>query len=155
MMKNKRDIQQFLVWMRNGIAFCTTWFLMLWLVYNYVYGIKSISTENLIELLLFVTGGVFIFSLSFTRFFLKKWSFLKRLTCFMVLISIYECVVFYSAGWWQGSGTLGVWLGFVGIILCFYLLCIAIYHIYSKKQGELYTQALQDYQKKRSLEYGN
>ena len=36
MRNRKKDIIQFFVWMRNGIAFCTTWFLVLTLAYNYI-----------------------------------------------------------------------------------------------------------------------
>lgn len=35
-----------------------------------------------------------------------------------------------------------------------YFICIAIYRSYSKRQEEFYTQALQEYQKKRSTEIG-
>lgn len=154
MKNNKKDIIQFLLWTRNGIAFCTSWFLILWLLYNHTLNIENISTDSLIKMMLFVAGGVLIFSFTFTRVAIKKWNFLTRLNCFMILISVYQCVVFYCTGFWNAPGTLVEWLGFMGIILICYLLCIAIYRIYSKKQGELYTKALQQYQHKRSSENG-
>lgn len=154
-MKNyKKDMIQFLVWMRNGIAFCTSWFLILWLVYNHCLTIENISTDSLIKMIFFVVGGVFIFSLIFTRVLIRKWSFLRRLTCFIVLISIYECIVFYYTGLWGRSGTPVEWLAFIGIVLILYFLCIAIYRIYSKRKGAIYTLALQEYQQKRSIKYG-
>ena len=154
-MKNyKNDIIQFLVWMRNGIAFCTCWLLILLLLYNHHSGIKSIPTDFLIHMMVFITGGVFLFSFFFTRLFLRKWRFVTRLTCFMLLISIYECIAFYSLGLFVENGTFAQWLGFIGIVLLLYVICLAIYQSYSKKQGELYTQALKNYQIKRSSEYG-
>lgn len=154
-MKNtKKDVIQFLTWMRNGIAFCTSWFLILWLLYNYFYGIETITTAGLFRMLLFVTGGVFLFSVCFTRFIVKKWRFLTRLTCFMVLISIYECVSFYAMGLWGRRGSAWEWIGFAAVILILYVICIGIYKVYSKKQGEIYTRALQKYQYKRSVSHG-
>ena len=40
MYKYKEDFIKFLVWMRNGTAFCTIWFLILMLVYNSIYNIS-------------------------------------------------------------------------------------------------------------------
>ena len=154
MEKNRKDIKQFFTWMRNGIAFCTSWFLILELIYNYVYNIPTVSTESLIEMVLFVMGGVFLFSFFFTRLFIKKWSFLRRLTCFIFLFSIYECMFFYCVGFFSGSGTIAEWSCFIGIVLILYLSCIAIYQLYSKKKGRVYTLALQNYQQERSMENG-
>ncbi len=149
----KKDVIQFFVWMRNGSAFGISWFLVLWLMHNHVFGIEDIATDELIKMILFVVGGAFLFSVAFTRLFIKKWTFLGRLTCFMVLISVYECIAFYCTGFWRGNGTRVEWFAFIGIVLGLYFICIGIYQIYSKKQGELYTLALQEYQKKRSMEY--
>lgn len=153
MKKRKKDIIQFLIWMRNGTAFCTSWFLILWLIYNYSLNIEAISTDSLAKLLAFVIGGVFLFSSVFTRLFIKKWSFIKRLTCFMILISAYECAGFYYIGFFTGKGTPALWFCFAGIILLCYTSCVAIYQVYSRKQGKLYTQALQKYQQERGAEY--
>lgn len=154
MQKRKKDIVQFLVWLRNGTAFCTTWFLILLLVYSHFAGIRSISTDSLIKLVFWIMGGVFIFSLCFTRFFISRWSFTKRLTCFMGVISLYECLGFYSFGLFIGKGTISQWLLFIFIIFLLYLVSIMIYQGYSKKQGEIYTQALRQYQEKRGIEDG-
>ena len=53
MYKYKEDFIKFLVWMRNGTAFCTIWFLILMLVYNSIYNIPTISTNILIKLILY------------------------------------------------------------------------------------------------------
>lgn len=150
---NKKELVRFLAWMRNGIAFCTSWFLILWLLYNRLWKIEEIATDDLISMLLFVIGGVFIFSVIFTNVVLKRWRFMSRLNCFMILFSIYECIAFYHVGLWNGSGVLAAWFVFVGIILVSYLACSLIYRLYSRKKGDLYTQALQKYQQKRSDEH--
>lgn len=150
----KKDIIQFLEWTRNGVAFCTTWFLVLILAYNYFNGIQTISTDNLIKMVLWIIGGVLIFNLFFTRIIIAKWGFIKRLSCFMAVISIYECLGFYWLDFFSDRGTVIQWFIFVGIVLVLYLICVAIYHIYSKRQGEIYTQALKQYQQKRSMKNG-
>lgn len=142
----KRDIGQFFVWLRNGISFCVTWFLLLLLMRNQILDIDSLSTDSLLKMLLFVTGGVLIFSLIFTKVIIKKWRFVTRLTWFMILISIYECIGFYWLGLFEDKGTVIQWLIFAGIVLASYFISIGIYSQYSKKRGELYTQALQNYQ---------
>lgn len=154
MRNRKKDMIQFLEWMRNGIAFCTTWLFVLVLVYCYFSGIQSILTIGLIKMVLWIIGGVFFFNLFFTHLIITKWRFIKRLSCFMVVISVYECLGFYWLEFFSGVGTLAQWLAFVGIILVLYFICIAIYRRYSKRQEIFYTQALQEYQKKRSTENG-
>lgn len=154
MNNHKKNIAQFFVWMRNGIAFCVTWFLMLMLITNYIFHIESVSTNTLIKMVLFVIGGVFIFCLLFCRAIIKKWRFTPRLTCFIFSISIYECLGFYWIGIFRNIGTAAQWSIFIGIIIILYLICILIYRQYSKIQGEIYTQALYQYQHKRSMENG-
>lgn len=149
----KKDFIQFLEWIRNGIAFCVMWLLILWLIYNSAANIESIPTQKLVQLVFFVAGGVVIFSVLFTRFIIRKWSFLTRLSCFMVFISVYECMAFYYLGFWSGAGTVWMWGGFAGLILVLYFICIFIYNFYSKRRGALYTEALQKYQEQRSREY--
>ena len=153
MRSRKKDIIQFFVWMRNGIAFCTSWFLVLILVYNYICGNQTISTVNLTKMVFLVIGGVFVFNLFFTHLLITKLTFIKRLTGFMSAISIYESFWFYYLDFFSAEGVITQWIVFVVIILALYLICIVIYQNYSKRQGELYTQALQKYQEKRSKEH--
>ena len=150
----KKDIIQFLAWMRNGITFVTTWFLILILMYNHFFHIQTISTSSLTKLVCWIAGGVFIFNLFFTTLIIKKWSFIKRLTWFMSAMCLYECFGFYWLHFFQGRGTPIQWFIFIGIIFVLYLICIAIYQTYSNRQGEVYTQALQKYQQQRSREDG-
>lgn len=154
MHKQKEELIKFGAWMRNGTAFCTTWFLILMLIYNTIYNIPTVSTNILIKLVLLSIGGVFLFNLFFTGLFIKKWSFVKRLTGFILTISIYECFGFYQLTLFKSRGTVIEWLTFVGIVLFLYFCCIVIYQRYSNKQGELYTKSLEAYQQKRSVENG-
>lgn len=150
----KKDIVKFLVWLRNGFAFCTTWFLILMIARGYLLHVETISVNSLAKMLLLVLGGVFVFNVFFTELFIKKWSFTSRLTGFMLSVSIYESMGFYWIGLFAGKGTILQWLVFIGILCGLYFYCIGIYQQYSKKQGELYTQALQKYQEQRGIEDG-
>lgn len=154
MLSIKKEFIRFLVWTRNGIAFCTTWFLILILVYNKIFDIQAVSTDSLIKLMLWIIGGVLIFNLIFTRLIVKKMSFTVRLTCFMSVIGGYECIGFYWFDFIESDGKAFEWTVFVGIILVLYFICMALYTIYSKRKGELYTQRLKEYQLKRSMENG-
>lgn len=150
-MKNrKKNLVQFLVWMRNGTAFCVTWILILVLLFCRFSDRQMLSTDWLTKMVLFVAGGVFLFCLAFTKFVIKKWNFVARLTCFMLSIGLYEGVGFYVLGFWKNRGSGKQWFVFIGILLMMYFICITIYESYSKKQGDIYTQALQKYQQQRS-----
>lgn len=149
----KQQISQFFTWLRNGTCFCFTWFLLLLTLLYLYYGKDAISTLGLLKLFVLSFGGVLLFCLLFTSLFIKKWRFVTRLTCFMISITLYECIGFYWLGIFSTKGSLGQWGIFMAIVLCLYFICIAIYHQYSKKKGELYTMALQEYQEKRRLVY--
>lgn len=144
----KENIIQFLIWFRNGVAMVTVWLLLLVMIRNQIYGIDTIETAWLWKLVISVAGGVFLFCTAFTPLFIRRGSFQVRLTFFMLIISVYECVCFY----WIGIfGTKGTWIQyaiFAGIVLVCYFICTWIYSRYSKVQGELYTKALQDYQER-------
>lgn len=135
--------------MRNGIAFCTTWFLILGLLYCHIFNRQVVSVDSLTRLLFFVIGGVFLFNLLFTKLLIKHWGFVARLSCFMALISLYEGVAFYLIGLFQDKENFMQWGILIGIIFVLYVICIVIYQQYSKRQGELYTQALETYQQER------
>ena len=72
MKNNKNDIIKFFVWMRNGIAFCTTWLLIIWIAYCHISNQQQISVSMLTKLLFFVIGGVLIFNILFTKVFIKN-----------------------------------------------------------------------------------
>lgn len=149
----KQQLSQFFTWLRNGTCFCFTWLLLLITILNLYYRNNSISTSGLVKLFLLSFGGVLIFCLLFTSLIIKKWRFVTRLTCFMICITIYECIGFYWLGIFSVRGSLGQWGIFMGIVLVLYFISIAIYVGYSKRKGELYTLALQEYQERRNLKY--
>lgn len=153
-MKRKKDWIQFLIWWRNGSAFCISWFLVLWVVFNSTHGIEAIQTARLAKLVAVSVAGAFLFSFFFTGLFLKRWSFLGRLTGFIVTVSILEVVAFYWLELFIRTGTWQEWLGFAGIILVLYGICVLFYQGYSRRKGVLYTQALEQYKQKRSREHG-
>lgn len=154
-MKNsKKDIIQFMIWMGNGVAYAVSCFLILLLIYNKLCNHQAISTDGLIKMMVWAVGAVFIFSLLFTRFIIKKWNFMARLTIFMVSICLYEGAGFYWLRVFIRKDAVLQWLAFIGIVFALYLICVVIYLKYSKKQGEIYTQALRQYQKTRSIEKG-
>lgn len=151
MRNHKKDFLHFMVWMRNGISYSVSWFLILLLIYNKLCNHETISTDGLIKMVAWTVGAVFIFNLLFTRFIIKKWNFMTRLTIFMVSICLYEGAGFYWLRIFIRKDAAFEWLAFIGIVFVLYLICILIYQKHSKKQGEIYTQALQQYQQKRSM----
>lgn len=153
-MRNTRnEMIRFAIWMRNGVSFCITWFLLLILAYDYYFHIPNIAIVDLIKGVLLIIGGVLIFNVCFTRFMMKKVNFTARLTCFMGAISLYECLGFYWLGFFQGKGSAVQWLIFITIIFMLYAICILLYRRYSKKQGEIYTEKLIQYQRERRSEH--
>lgn len=152
MNKRKQDLIQFLKWMRNGISFLSTWFLILMLIFCTITDVKSIPTIILIKMLVWISGGVLIFNLIFTNVLINKWSFIQRLSVFMILISFYQCVGFYWFDFFTGTENIFQWLIYIAIVLVLYTISILIYHKISQKQGELYTDALKKYQQKRIVE---
>ncbi|MBQ8780607.1 MAG: hypothetical protein IJZ72_02885 [Oscillospiraceae bacterium] len=150
----KNEIKKFALWFRNGFAFCTAWFLILILMYCKLSGRETLSTESLAEMLLWTAGGVLIFCVMFTRLIFKGMSFALRLTVFMLGIGFYECAAFYSAGIFKKTGNAVQWGVFAAVIAVLYGACMLIYSLYSRKQGELYTNALKKYQQERKTENG-
>lgn len=145
---SKSAIKQLLIWFRNGFSFVTAWFLILLLTRNLMLDVGIISTEFLFKMLVSIAGGVFIFCVIFSSAVIKRWKFHTRLTVFMTAIGLYECACFYWMGLFSGEGTLLQYVIFVGIIMVFYLICMAIYYGHYKKRGELYTAALKRYQER-------
>ena len=146
---SREKIKKFLVWMRNGVSISFTWLALLLLILSTALGMETISVTVLVRLLVFVTGGVFLFTLLFSDVAIRKLGFVGRLTSFMLIFSIYEGVCFYLFGLFHGEGSFLQWLIFAGIIVILYFLCIGIFRIYSRRKEVEYTQALQRYQQKQ------
>ena len=53
----KKDLIQFFVWMRNGTAFCISWFLLLLVIAHSLSHTESISTLALAKMMLLSAGG--------------------------------------------------------------------------------------------------
>lgn len=154
MQNHKNNLFHFMLCMRNGIAYAVSLFIILILIYNKICNHQAISTDGLIKMVVWIAGAVFIFNLMFTRYIIKKWNFINRLTIFMVSICLYEGAGFYWLRNFIRKDAALKWLAFIGIVFIIYLACIMIYNKHSKKQGEIYTQALQQYQLKRSMQNG-
>ena len=154
MQNHKNNLFHFMLCMKNGIAYAVSLFIILLLIYNKICNHQVISTDGMIKMIVLIVGAVFIYNLLFTRFIIKKWNFMTRLTIFMVSICLYEGAGFYWLRNFIRKDAVLKWLEFSGVVFVLYLVCIVIYQKHSKKQGEIYTQALQQYQLKRSMQNG-
>ncbi len=150
-MKNK-NTTQFLIWLRNGVCFCMTWFLLLFILLSGVFHYEAITITTLGKLLLLTIGGVCLFNIFFLKILIKKWSFIQRLTAFMLAFCVYECLGFYWLGLFTSAGSAMQWIIFSGIVLGLYLISILINYIYGKKRGKAYAEALKTYQRSRNGE---
>lgn len=155
MTNRKEEWMQFFRWLRNGFCFGTTWFLFLLLL---IKRQEYIDPAILWYLLIGVAGGALLFCTAFTKVLIRKWGFTGRFTLFMVTVVCYELIFaklaqedYYSrvvfVGGEQPIISTGGWLLFGAICLVMYAASMGIYTVYRKKKGELYTQALQEYQK--------
>lgn len=150
-MNTKKELAVFFIWFRNGICFAFTWLVFLRLIALKANGIDTISVNRLIEMLLWTAGGVLLFCIAFRKLILRKTGFTARLTFFMVLTAAYEAGYFYHKRLFTGSGYAYEWILFSALIVVMYLICLAIYSVYRKKNGERYTIALQKYQQERKI----
>ena len=148
-MNTKKELKIFFIWLRNGTCFAVTWFLILELIVSWISGTDTISVVNLTKTIVWTLGGVLIFCVAFTRLFIRRFGFTARLTIFMLAITFYEILFFYSIGLFGDISYLHQWMLFFSIILCLYFICLVIYGSYRKKKCELYTHALQQYQQER------
>lgn len=147
---SKDRIKKFWIWMRNGVSIFFTWLTLLWLILSIAFGVEKLLVTALLQLLVFVIGGVFLFTLLFSDIVIRRLGFVGRLTGFMLLFSVYEGICFYLFGLFHGRGSFTQWLIFAGIIVILYFVCIGIFRIYSRQKETEYTQALQRYQQKQN-----
>lgn len=149
MILRKQELKKFLIWMRNGISFAVTWFLILLLAESYMLNASEITVSVLSKMVLWVTGGVFLFCVCFTKLILVRWSFIKRFSFFVVSLSAYQIVGFYWIGFFANSGSVLQWVIYVAIIIVLYFCSLLIYYARYRKESKAYTQALSEYQKRR------
>lgn len=154
----KQYLPQFLTWLRNGFAFCTTWFLILLIAFGVLHDAETVTMQALVHLLLWCAGASLLFCLIFTRLVLRSFGFTLRLVLFLVLAAGYQ---FLLPIYWMnplrflfgeqfpmqygGIPDFNVSV-YVGIMVVLFASCMVIYHFYSKKKGALYTEALRRYQ---------
>ncbi len=157
MVNRKEEWTRFFTWLRNGICFVTTWLLLLLLVFGRA---EQIERQTLCYLVTAAAGGSLLFCLAFTRTLIRKWGFTARFTLFMVSVVGFELIfaklaydAYYSerlsafVGGMPDPIPTGTWLVFGLICLAMYGISMGIYAVYRRKQGELYTTALQKYQR--------
>ena len=154
MVLRKQELKKFLIWMRNGISFAVTWFLILLLVGSYGLNIPQIAVTTLIKMVVLTAGGALLFCICFTKLILVRWSFIKRLSFFVVLLSAYQVVGFYWIGFFANSGSVLQWVIYAAIIIVLYFCCLLICYACYRKEGKAYTQALSEYQKRRKEHHG-
>ena len=154
MVLRKQELKKFLIWMRNGTSFAVTWFLILLLAGSYGLNISQIAVATLTKMVVLTTGGVFLFSICFTKLVLVRWSFIKRLSFFVVLLSIYQAVGFCWTGFFVNSGSALQWVVYAATIIVLYFICLLIYYTSYKKESKVYTHALSEYQKRRKEHHG-
>ena len=154
MVLRKQELKKFLIWMRNGTSFAVTWFLVLQLAGSYGLNIPQIAVATLTKMVVLTAGGVLLFCICFTKLILVRWSFIKRFSFFVVLLSVYQIVGFYWIGFFANSGSVLQWVIYAAIIIVLYFCSLLIYYTRYRKEGKVYTQALSEYQKRRREHHG-
>lgn len=154
MVLRKQELKKFLIWMRNGTSFAVTWFLILLLAGSYGLNISQIAVATLTKMVVLTAGGVILFCICFTKLILVRWSFIKRLSFFILLLSVYQVVGFCWIGFFTNSGSVLQWVIYMVIIIVLYFCCLLIYYARYRKEGKAYAQALREYQKRRREHHG-
>ena len=150
MKRSKKDWSSFLIWLRNGISFCFTWFVVLGILLCRVRRLELLPVSLLLRLFFLVCGGVFLFCLWFSPFFFRKMRFFTRLTGFFLLFAPYEFGSFYALGLFHwAETTTAKTIVFFCTILIFYLLCLCVDSFVCARQGQQYTQRLKEFQQKK------
>ena len=154
MILRKQEMKKFIIWMRNGISFAVTWFLILLLAGSYGLNIPQIAVATLTKMVVLIVGGVLLFCICFTKLILVRWHFIKRFSFFIVLLSVYQIVGFYWIGFFVDSGSNLQWIIYAAIVIVLYFCSLLIYYARYSKEGKAYTRALGEYQKKRREHHG-
>jgi uncharacterized membrane protein YobD (UPF0266 family) len=139
---------------RNCAAFTFAWLVIVVMMLCVLSGIKAIPVFFLLKLFVLCMALSVIFTLSFSKVIIRKKGFLFRLSFFMLCFVPCEVLGFYWMGIFKSIGQSKQWMLFSGIIIVLYLVCIWIDKVIYKRQGEMYTFQLNEYQKKRRLENG-
>ena len=131
-----------LIAFRNGVAFSFAWLVICVLIIAAFSGKEFVSAPFLLKLLGLCVWGSLCFAVCFFNDWMQKKGFLFSLTVFFVLFIPVETLLFYSIAENKKSP---LWFGFGAIILCLYLLCIAIDQLIFRKRAEEYSKRLMEY----------
>lgn len=141
----------FFTWLRNGFCFATAWFLILMVITALASGESSIKVSALTNMMIISLVGTLLFCLFFRKDILKKWTFTSRLTGFFLSFTTFEFIGMYIVGIINSKTEFKYIAVFIGIILILYFSALMINYFYSKKHGEVYTDALKKYQEKQVI----
>ena len=140
----KADLKKAFILLRNGVALCFTWLVILIMLSGLLTGELAIKLTTLLSAFFISFVAVICFIVFFSDVFIRDKSFIFRLN--FALIVFIPAEIF---GFFEGKGSLSTWLIFAGIVLLLYSACIIIDKTIFKKKGEEYTFQLMKYQEER------
>lgn len=131
---------------RDMFAFSFAWLTICTLVLARLGGAQSVRVSLLLKLLLLCLWGAICFALCFHHEKMRKRGFVFSLSAFYALFVPVEILLFYWMGFFRNKGSLGLWLGFFGIISAMYLISLWLDRALMKRKAELYTEKLRAFQ---------
>ena len=152
---NKIFSRRFLGFIRDGVAYSFSWFVILVLIIGLLSGQQDIGVDFLGKLLGFCLLAAIEFAAFFSDCVITNKGFMLRLNGFVALFLPTEIAFLYITGILTGAGTVIEWAIFVGIIVVLYLICIILDKTILRKQGQEYTSQLDKYKEKRKDESAN
>ena len=152
---NKIFSKRFLGFIRDGVAYSFSWFVILVLIIGLLSGQPDIGVDFLGKLLGFCLLAAIEFAAFFSDCFIANKGFMLRLNGFVALFLPTEIAFLYITGILTGAGTVPEWAIFVGIIIVLYLICVILDKTILRKQGQEYTTQLDKYKEKRKDESAN
>ena len=149
---NMEKWKELFTYLRNGIAFSFSWLVMCTLVWCGFNGMDSIKIEFLFQLLVLCFGATLSFIVCFMNVFLKKKSFIFRLTLFYLLFIPVEIILFFRMHVFKNIGCMTQWLIFAAVVLSLYLMCVLLDWTVFRKKGIQYTKQVNAYNERRKNE---
>ncbi len=152
---NKIFSKKLFGFIRDGVAYSFSWFVVLVLILSFIAGRQEIRVDFLGKLLAFCVLSAVEFAVFFSDCIIAGKGFLFRLNGFIALFLPTEIAFLYILGVLSGAGTVVEWAIFVGIIVLLYLICVILDKTICRKQGREYTSQLDKYKEKRKDETAN
>lgn len=143
-------IKDFLKYLRDAVAYSFAWLVICVIAVALITRNDVITVFFLVKLFCLCLWGSISFTLCFRNKRLEKRGFIFLLTLFYILFIPVEILMFYLMGIFLKTGSAGLWLIFLGIIVVMYIISVLIDKVVMKKKAEIYTKKLMDY----SLEHG-